>query len=175
VSVAVLDTGLDPHPWFAPRPWLSEWGLAVEVLDGDGAPGQDRLAGHGTFVAGVLLQSAPGVTVRARRALSSTGLSDDTIVSDELARLRKAASARGAHIDIVLFTGGAQTADNRCPPVLAAELARFTGAAAGNNGGERPFWPAALPEVIAVGASDENGVTAGSSNRGEWSTRSRAG
>ncbi|MGH2769284.1 MAG: S8 family peptidase, partial [Actinomycetota bacterium] len=42
VTVAVLDTGLDPHPWFAGRPWLSEWGLQPEVLDADGDAESDQ-------------------------------------------------------------------------------------------------------------------------------------
>ncbi|HEY0803665.1 MAG TPA: peptidase S8, partial [Pseudonocardiaceae bacterium] len=50
VTVALLDTGLDPHPWFAGRPWLSEWGLSPEVLDPECVRDRDRQAGHGTFV-----------------------------------------------------------------------------------------------------------------------------
>ncbi|MFL0355810.1 S8 family peptidase [Erythrobacter sp. GH1-10] len=40
-------------------------------------------------------------------------------------------------------------------------------AASGNNGQETRYWPAAYPEVIAVGAVDRNGRPAGFSTRGE--------
>ncbi len=157
VTAAVLDTGLDPHPWFAGRPWFGVDGHSPEVLDADGRPGQDRQAGHGTFVTGVLLQHAPGVQVRHRRVLSSLGLSDDTTVA------RGLRSVRGA--DVVLLTSGCHTADDQCPPVLRHEVERAGGvvvAAAGNGGTSRPVFPAALPSVVAVG------VDAEFSNHGSW-------
>lgn len=172
VTVAILDTGLDPHPWFAGRRWLSEWGLQPEVLDADGDARRDQQAGHGTFVAGVLLQHAPGVTIRHRRVLSSQGTTDDRTVAAALRAIRQRAAAAGEHIDIVLLTAGCHTADNRCPPLLAREISRFTGtrfvAAAGNSGSTRPFWPAADPGVIAVGAHDPSGDLAPFSNHGPW-------
>jgi thermitase len=172
VTVAILDTGLDPHPWFAGRPWLSDWGLQPEVLDSDGDSRRDRLAGHGTFVAGVLLQHAPGVTIRHRRVLSSQGIADDRTVAAALRSLRRRAAAAGEHLDIVLLTAGCHTVDNRCPPLLAREISRFTDtvfvAAAGNSGTARPFWPAAASPVVAVGATDRPGHLAPFSNRGPW-------
>ncbi|WP_229795750.1 S8 family peptidase [Saccharothrix coeruleofusca] len=158
VTAAVLDTGLDPHPWFAHRAWFAEGGHPPEVLDADGRPGQDRQAGHGTFVTGVLVRHAPGVRVRHRRVLSSLGLSDDVTVA------RGLRSVRGA--DVVVLSSGCRTADDTCPPVLRHAVARLAGsvvvAAAGNGASERPTWPAALPQVVAVGAD------APFSNRGDW-------
>jgi thermitase len=172
VTVAVLDTGLDPHPWFAGRPWLSDWGLQPEVLDADRDSRRDRLAGHGTFVAGVLLRHAPGVTIRHRRVLTSQGIADDRTVAAALRSLRHRAAATGEHLDIILLTAGCHTVDNRCPPLLAREISRFTNtlfvAAAGNSGTARPFWPAAAATVIAVGATDRPGHLAPFSNRGPW-------
>ncbi|MFC0115261.1 S8 family peptidase [Kibdelosporangium aridum] len=167
VTVAVLDTGLDPHPWFAGRHWFTEWGLQPEVLDHDVDGNPDWQGGHGTFVAGVLISNAPGVTIRHHRVLSSMGLTDDTTVAAALRTIR----AKG-HIDIILLTSGCYTADNQCPPILANELAKFPDtvivAAAGNGGSSRPFWPAALDTVVAVAASDQTGTIAGFSNRGPW-------
>lgn len=158
VTAAVLDTGLDPHPWFAHRTWFAGGGHPPEVLDADGRPGQDRQAGHGTFVTGVLVRHAPGVRVRHRRVLSSLGLSDDATVA------RGLRSVRGA--DVVVLTSGCWTADDACPPVLRHAVARLgesvVVAAAGNGASERPTWPAALPRVVAVGAD------APFSNRGDW-------
>jgi thermitase len=173
VTVAVLDTGLDPHPWFAGRPWLSEWGLQPEILDADGDLESDRQAGHGTFVAGIVLRCAPGVTIRHRRVLTSQGLTDDRTVAAALRAVRHRAAARGEHLDIVLLTAGCHTADDRCPPLLAREISRFTDAvlvaAAGNGATTRPFWPAAAPEVLAVAATTgQPGTLAPFSNRGPW-------
>lgn len=172
VSVLVLDTGLDPHPWFVGRHWFERWGPEPEDLDADADGVADAQAGHGTFVAGVVLQHAPGATIRAHRVLSSHGLSDDRTVASALRRARHHAAARGEHLDVVLITAGCHTATDRCPPVLAQELSRFADtiviAAAGNGGSPRPFWPAALPSVLAVGATTPDGTLAGFSGQGPW-------
>ncbi|MDQ3402475.1 MAG: S8/S53 family peptidase [Actinomycetota bacterium] len=172
VTVLVLDTGLDPHPWFVDRPWFGDWGMRPEVLDLDGDGEPESQAGHGTFVTGVVLQHAPGVTIREHRVLSPTGLTDDLTVASALRRTRRHAAARGEHLDVVVMTSGCHTADDRCPPVLARELARLSNAvvvaSAGNSGTTRPFWPAALPSVLAVGATGPDGALASFSGRGPW-------
>lgn len=168
VAVGVLDTGCDPHPWFADREWFA---AVPEVLDADDDLDQDRQAGHGTFVSGVVLQNAPGAAVRAHRALSSLGFTDDLAVVDGLRRLRARARRGGERIDVIVLTSGCHTAGDECPPVLRAEIGA-TGAvlvaAAGNHGSARPFWPAALPEVVAVAAADRDGELAEFSGRGGW-------
>ena len=77
---------------------------------------------------------------------------------------------------------GCYTDDNRPPPVLARTIRRLhhSGivfvAAAGNNGRDpeyrgRRFWPAAMSEVIGVGAYDSlerPPAVADFSNRGRW-------
>jgi hypothetical protein len=172
VTVALLDTGLDPHPWFAARPWLSDWGLSPEVLDPEFVRDRDRQAGHGTFVAGVLLRHAPGVTVRHHRSLSSLGMTDDVTVATALRQVHEKARSRRERLDIVVLTAGCHTPDDRCPPVLAREIERHQRtiviASAGNDGTERPFWPAASPSVIGVGATGADGTLASFSNRGDW-------
>jgi thermitase len=172
VTVALLDTGLDPHPWFAGRPWLSEWGLSPEVLDPESVRDRDRQAGHGTFVAGVLLRNAPGVTIRHHRSLSSLGLTDDVTVATALRQVHQRAAARRERIDVTVLTAGCHTPDDRCPPVLSREIARhrhtIVVAAAGNDASSRPFWPAALPDVVGVAATGPDGDLATFSNRGDW-------
>lgn len=169
VVVGVLDTGFDPHPWFRDRPWFE---AVPEELDADGDAGQDRQAGHGTFVSGVVLQHAPGVVIRARRVLSSLGFTDDYTVAAGLRSLLRSAEARGERIGVVVLTAGCHTADDECPPILRGELRNWRGtvvvAAAGNHAQTRPFWPAALPSVIAVAATGDDGAVAGFSNTGTW-------
>ncbi|WP_346071963.1 S8/S53 family peptidase [Saccharopolyspora thermophila] len=169
VVVGVLDTGCDPHPWFRDRSWFE---AVPEVLDADGDSGQDRQAGHGTFVSGVVLQHAPGAVIRTQRALSSLGFTDDYTVVAGLRALRRAATARGERIDVLVLTAGCYTTDDECPPLLREELAAWPDvvvvAAAGNHGSARPFWPAALPGVVAVAATGEDGSAAKFSNTGPW-------
>jgi len=167
VTVLILDTGVDPHPWFVDRHWFGEWGPRQEILDLDGDGVADQQAGHGTFVTGVLLQHAPGATLRHHRVLTSHGLTDDRAVAAALRRTRE----HGERIDVVVMTFGCHTLDDKCPPVLADELDRsdcvFV-AAAGNTATSRPFWPAAHPKVVAVGATGPDGGPAPFSGRGAW-------
>ncbi len=169
VVAGVLDTGCDPHPWFRSRSWFEP---VAEVLDADDDSGQDRQAGHGTFVSGVLLQHAPGVVVRPRRVLSSLGFTDDITVASGLRALRREAAARGERIGIAVLSSGCHTADDTCPPVLEDELEHWSQtavvAAAGNHARSRPFWPAALSSVVAVAATGSGGALAPFSNRGDW-------
>lgn len=169
VAVGVLDTGLDPHPWFRDRSWFER---VPEILDADGDAGQDRHAGHGTFVAGIVLEHAPGATIRAHRVLSSLGFTDDTTVAAGLRSLRQAAALRGERLGVVLLTSGCHTADDRCPPVLREELDGLDDAvvvaAAGNQSLARPFWPAAVPDVVAVAATGTDGEVVDFSNKGPW-------
>lgn len=169
VTVGLLDTGLDPHPWFRDRPWFER---VPEVLDADDDSGQDRQAGHGTFVAGVVLEHAPGAVIRSQRVLSSLGFTDDLAVVAGLRSLRRSVASRGERLGVVVLTAGCHTVDDACPPVLRAELAAMRDvvvvAAAGNQAVSRPFWPAALPGVLAVAATGSGGRLAGFSNRGDW-------
>lgn len=171
VSVAVLDTGLAPHPWFVGRDWYPPDPGTAEVLDANLDYRLDAQAGHGTFIAGVLLRGAPQARLLIRRVLGSDG------VCDELALLRTLAGLHrhdGGSPDVVNLSLGGYTWDDRPSPLLAAALARFGRqtvfvAAAGNNASDRPFWPAALKSVVAVAALDRDGVEAATfTNYGWW-------
>ncbi len=168
ITVGVLDTGLDAHPWFARRPWFEE---VPETLDADDDSGQDRQAGHGTFVSGLVLRNAPGVVLRPVPVLSSLGFTDDIRVAGGLRALRSAASKRDEPVDVVLLPSGCHTPDDACPPILRDELAALGSvvvAAAGNHRSRRPFWPAALSDVIGVAATGPDGAIAEFSNSGSW-------
>jgi subtilisin family serine protease len=74
-------------------------------------------------------------------------------------------------IDIVVMAFGTYGSDDR-PPPLAGAIRRLLRtalvvASAGNDGTARPYFPAALPGVIAVGALDADGRAA-FSNFGSW-------
>jgi hypothetical protein len=159
VTVGVLDTGLAPHPWL--RQWYRDDIAETPDADGDGA--LDEQAGHGTFVAGLILREAPGVRLRAIRLLDSHG------VSDEAAFLRTLAGLRRDRIDVLNLSFGGFTFDDQAPVGLEDALRGFPAvvACAGNTGLSRPFWPAALPGVVAVAALDGEAMASFSAH-GHW-------
>ncbi|NKZ04581.1 S8 family peptidase [Actinomadura latina] len=168
VTVAILDTGLSPHPWYAGADWYREQRAEVaEVLDADLDFELDAQAGHGTFIAGVVLTQAPAARLRARRVIGGDGVGDELDVIRALHWL-----AEWGRADVVNISLGCHTYDDRPSPVLAraiAALGRRTVvvACAGNAGTDRPFWPAAMKPVIGVAALD-GGERAWFSNHGWW-------
>lgn len=174
VTVAVLDTGIARHPWFVDHPWFAEVGAdQFEVLDADRDDRLDTLAGHGTFVAGIVLQHAPGARIAPVRLLGSDGICDEV---DLITALR-----RVGPVDVVNLSLGAHTYNDLPSVALRAAVEAVHAdtvlvAAAGNHGDTRPFWPAALPSVIAVAALDRDGTQpAAFTNRGDWVDTSAVG
>lgn len=108
-------------------------------------------APHGALVAGVLRHH--GASVRPFPVLGASGFGDDLTLAAALRATRD--------LPVVLVASGTYSFDDLCPPVLAGYGGTVV-AAAGNGGSERPWWPAALPSVTAVGAS------AAFSARGPW-------
>ena len=119
-------------------------------------------AGHATFVAGLILQQAPSATVRARAVLAADGTADVWNVARQIVALGNSG------VDVLNLSFGCFTADDRAPMALHQAVSRVDPrvvivAAAGNYATDsplrrRPFWPAALPHVVAVGAlSRRNG------------------
>jgi subtilisin family serine protease len=176
VTVAVLDTGLDGrHPWFPPSSWDAVDGDDVsDRLDEDNDYQLDAQAGHGTFVAGVLRRSAPAARLLVGRVLGSDGVCDEVELARAIRRLGSRARSAGRRVDVLNLSLGAYTWDDRPPKHVADALAALGAgtvvvAAAGNNGSDRVFWPAALPDVTAVGATGAAGSgRAGFSNHGPW-------
>lgn len=178
VKVAVLDTGIqcEEHG----DGWLDRVSRdpqadpvrgnidLLDVLPGDGL--LDLGAGHGTFVAGIVEQMAPGVEILMYRATDTDGFGTEA----SIARLMVRAACDGANI--IHLSLGLSTADDLPPAAmqLAVELISdlfpdvLIVASAGNMGDQRPMWPAAFKEVVAVGAVDGCGNPATWSNHGFW-------
>ena len=95
VKVAVIDTGIDLlHPAFAGRlAPANEW---KDFVDGDNYPQEvaGDAYGHGTGVAGVILQVAPHATILPLRVLGGDGLGD----TDDVAAAIDWAFSRGANV-----------------------------------------------------------------------------
>lgn len=165
-KIAVLDTGMFKHQWLTNVQW-APGGDDVWDVEGDGYG--DNESGHGTFIAGLIKQVAPAASVYAVKVLDSHGVGDDLTVAQAMAQLP-------ADVNIVNLSLGGYT-DRDTPPLAilqamrAANRTRVVVAAAGNDGKDRPFWPAAFPQVLGVGAvEDFTGAwtRASYSNHGKW-------
>jgi subtilisin family serine protease len=135
----------------------------------DGIGIVDRAAGHGTFIAGIVRRLCPEANVYIEGVLSSFGDGDDNTVGQGI---EHATHALGRPFDVIIMSLGCYTADDR-PPPLADTVAANIGAgtvvvaSAGNEASARPQYPAALPDVVSVGALGPAG-RATFSNFGPW-------
>ena len=181
VDVSVLDTGL-PFDWNDPNvsyrlqghilaedvQGLHEW----DLLDSNHNNDLERQAAHGLFICGLINRHAPELRIDPAQVLHPGGDGDEVeIITQGMD------TATGVVVNMSL---GCYTDDNRPPPAMARAIRRLhragkvVVAAAGNNGLDpdyagRKFWPAAMCEVIAVGAFDSETTTAAEfSNRGRW-------
>jgi subtilisin family serine protease len=168
VTVAVLDTGITPHPWFTGTAWWPE--VTTEQLDPVDANCDyelDAQAGHGTFIAGVMLHKAPNTRLWIERVLDDIGVCDELELLHSLHRVQRREKDSGVRVDVVNLSLGGYAHHDQPSPLVAESLRRFGShtvivTAAGNNSSERPFWPAALKDCVAVGAR------ASFSDRGWW-------
>jgi len=154
VKVLVLDTGL-----------ADDDVVRRQILQGrcDGDPKAAQLSdplprsvGHGTFIAGLICRHSDGTRVEVRDVVDECGFIDDPALACELAKVDE-------DVDLLnLSFGGyglggemvATIAQLKALTIRNPELVIV--AAAGNDGRDRPFLPAALPNVIAVGAVERH-------------------
>ena len=180
----VLDTGLRTrdgrvaHPWLGDHcvlhsPWrdlatAGRWDDEDEP-DDDGQGHLDTQAGHGTFISGVIRQQCPDAVIHHRGVLTSYGDGDDASV---IMGIERALADRATHpIDLVVMAFGTYAPTGGEPP-MARAIRRLLEdalvvASAGNDATSRRTYPAALPDVVGVGALDGNRPAA-FSNFGPW-------
>ena len=170
--VAVVDTGIDPgHPFLAGR--IAPGGF--DFIDGDPDPIEERnfvdddrdgrvddQFGHGTFVASLVLAAAPDARILPIRALDDEGYGNASTVASAIYW----AVERGARVINV-------SVDIEMDPHVVADAIDFAKAndvvvvaAAGNSGLPDVVFPARYSEVVAVAATDADGVVAPFSNFG---------
>ena len=127
----------------------------------------DFQAGHGTFIAGIVRQYCPDAEIYTCGVLTSFG---EGSVSGVLHALRRVLALIGP-IDVAVMSFGGYF-ENDDASGLGWELKRLLGDAvavgsAGNDNSCRPYFPAALPDVIGVGGLAASG-RAWFSNYGPW-------
>ncbi|HEU5008783.1 MAG TPA: S8 family serine peptidase [Jatrophihabitantaceae bacterium] len=157
VTVAVLDTGVDPsQPALASR-LTPGWNYVEDDADtddvADAAGGQ--AVGHGTFVAGLVALAAPGAQILPERVLDGAGNGNVFVVAQAMLDAVDA----GASVINLSFGTDEQLSSPVITDVinLATRAGVLVVAAAGNDADDMPHYPAALPRVLSVAASDTGG------------------
>jgi subtilisin family serine protease len=129
----------------------------------------DPVAGHGTFIAGLIEQLAGGCTIAIERVIEPLG---DGRELDIVAALETAtALPDGERPDIISMSFGGQVFEQAFALRSAIAAARLAGivlvASAGNDGICTPQYPAAFDEVVGVAAVGPAGPPPWT-NYGEW-------
>ncbi|MDX2004090.1 MAG: S8 family serine peptidase [Meiothermus sp.] len=142
IKVAVIDTGLDTaHPMFQGRlAPAAEW---RDFVDGDNNPAEvaGNGFGHGTAVAGLILQAAPRATILPIRVLGPNGSGSVANVVSAIDWARQ----RGAQVINLSLGTDVDVAALRTQISHVNGLGVFVVAAAGNSGGSLKF-PAAAAQ-----------------------------
>ncbi len=193
VTVAVLDTGVDAsHPAL-----VSRLVAGFDFVDFDNTPREegrvgDRGYGHGTHVASLVAQLAPGARIMPIRVLDARGVGNAWVLAEGLMHAvdpdGNPATNDGATV-INLSLGTTRSSDllediieavtcdeddddddaddaRRCAVSGGAVVV----SAAGNSGDTTRYYPAAEDEdgALSVAASTEAGRLASFSTRGDW-------
>jgi hypothetical protein len=170
-QVVVLDTGLAATadlPVFLNRASVSKTGPRDDdVPDVNQDRWLDPVAGHGTFIAGIIERIAPGCAVEVRRVLGPQGNGIESEIVDAIDDIALAEKTP----DFLSLSFGGYVWEKA--PMLSAAVLRaqqrgiVVVASAGNDCTCRPSFPAAIPGVVSVGAIGPDGP-AWFSNYGDW-------
>jgi Subtilase family len=190
--VALLDTGVEDHPFLRPAKFedgaplvvkAEDHGFELRVSIDDPNPTVGSHHGHGTFVAGLVHQAAPDAQL-----LSVKVMNDDGKVSEEnVVKALQWLASSGLRVDVVLmaFGGRREDAGPTHEQKLRDAIAGFGDrevkfvASAGNDHCNCPTLPAVLAAdpvslvadpsspVVSVGADSERHLSC-YSNFGSW-------
>ena len=179
-EVIVLDTGLATAPSLIPhaldqlQAFVVPGGSAAAAADVPDAVPTDNLldpaAGHGTFIAGLVEQVAPGAKVEVWHVLApeGDGQEDDIATCIDALPDRTGPGDRGCILNLS-FGGYVMEEGELLASAIREAQARgyVVVSSAGNDGVCTPTIPASLPDVVGVGAIGPDGPAL-FSNYGPW-------
>ena len=155
VTVAVLDTGAQlGHPTLQPNfEGVKRWDFVgndpnpTDVLDADRDGRRDRMAGHGTHVAGIVDRVAPAAKIMPLRVLNSKGYGD----AFTIAKAVSYAQRNGAKV--INLSLGSSSYSKLLYEMIgnAINSGVVVAAAAGNSNTSAPHYPAAGDGLIPTG------------------------
>jgi len=162
VTVAVVDTGAAPIPQLKNAVW---WSASKSFVSTGGVSDSN---GHGTEMAAIVHEVAPGARLLVVQALDDSGGGS----SDDVARAIRYAVAKGARVVNVSAAGGAADPAIRSAIVDAGEHGALVVVAAGNDGTDVDTYssfPAGyrLPNLVVVAATNGHGALSATSDWGE--------
>jgi subtilisin family serine protease len=188
--VALLDEGVEEHRWLPPShgddPFVtSPWQPSEPLAD----PGDGAYRGHGTFNAGIVRVTAPQARILSMRVMGDDGRVDESKLVEALTWLAGYA-AQGNPLDVVCLPFGRHSesdSDGEGDEALETVRQALRGlkgvpvvASAGNDGTEKPVYPAAFANdadlsVVSVASSESATERAPYSNFGVWVRQWRGG
>ena len=186
VTIAVLDTGVDyTHPDLA-----ANYGGGKDFVNDDDDPQDDH--GHGTHVTGTAAAAVNNLTGAPGEEEGIAGVAPNaTFIAGKICDA-SGMCPDDAIVDGILWAAGCETdPEEACGPLRGDVISMSIGgptpsqavddavqfawnagativAAAGNEGSTAESYPAAYPNVLSVGASDEDGLRAPFSNYSSW-------
>jgi serine protease len=157
VKVGIIDTGIDvDHPALR-----GAYRGGYDFVHNDSIPDDESSGGHGTFVAGVVLQVAPEAEIYALKIFGK----EDFFETSDLVRAIDWAIAH--HLDVLNMSFALETQfDNARRALDRAEAAGIIVVAAAGNASSWVDYPAVFDTTIAVGAIDAHEAVAAFSNHG---------
>jgi len=167
VSVAILDTGIDP----AHEDLAANIGQGLDCVDGDCTESvADPDGSHGTAVAGVagavdnelgVVGVGPAITLHSVKVLSEDGGTYDAVAAGI-----EASADAGYDIQNMSFGGGDSNLVRDAMQYAAARGVVMVAAAGNGRCDDCVIFPASADETIAVSATDENDKLASFSSTG---------
>ena len=160
VLVSILDTGVDgTHPAMAD--FVAPYGVNLvnplsppddssNGIDDDGDSDIDELAGHGTFVAGLVRLVAPMARILPVTVLNDDGVGSAGIVAQGVVY----AVDQGSHVIVLALGTQYQSMAITDAVAYATSKGVIVVAPVGNGGSPSCLYPAAEPTVLAIGGSD---------------------
>lgn len=167
ILVAVLDTGID-------KDHNDLIGKVVAEVNFSHSPVMDDLHGHGTHIAGIIAADtddaigvtgvAPGSLIMNVKVADDRGRCDAVAIADGIVW----AVDMGAKVINISLALSPQSEALEDAIAYAWDHGAVIIAAAGNNGGSAPQYPAYYRQVIAVTATGEDDSRAPLANYGDW-------